>query len=787
MDAQEREVPDQEKALAKKYAGLIAAAYRVNERRFKRYEKHRQLFAGDANGKLVRTNLILSTISTLIPQIYAKNPDVSVGPGDSVDETQFDVVKKFGKTVEVVLGKKLVREAKLKARAKALLRASMTCAVGWLKLTYQKDVREDPIVKSRLADIQENVERLKALEIKAADNQTTGDTMDVTLAELEAQRNALSQQLEVTISEGFVIDKIHTEDLVILDTSIRDFDDYVLAGALAQRIPMSCEEFETRFKRKPQKTAKTWYADNAAAVRASGDATSATGKEGEQQFIKVFEIWCRSSNTVYTWCEGEEGWCREPYNPQGLGKRWYPYFALCLNPVDGQFYGVSDIELLAGLQEEYTQIRDDFAKTRKHALPIKVVRAGSSLTEEDIENIKKAQPGDTVVVSGDAANPIGNDVQVLTGPQIDPALFDVSPIMRDIELVSGAQDAARGVVNTAKTATEAEIMQNSLNGRVSERQDCTEDLIEDMAVYCTEVALHELTAEQVQRIAGPSAVWPQAGSPDEVMDLLAIEIRAGSSGKPDRNRERQQWIEMLPVVQEAMAKVMELRQSGQQDMADAVVELVRETFRRFDERIDVAALLPKGQEGQQDPGQAIMQLQQAQEQMAAMQEEGQQLAEQLQTLQAEKMAAFQTREIEDQRNAAQFGMQERVENAKISAGNYEARMAEMQQQMTQMSAQLEQANAAIEQKGEEVWAMQQEVLAAKQEVVAAQQQAVESERAIAEKLATMTPPVAPPAPAPAPITLTIPVTIEASTGKITKTATGKVNPDGTFTMKGTEG
>lgn len=776
---QDTPVEPKVEAQVKSYAGRIKAAHKRHATRFKRFANNRQLFSGEVNGRLVRTNLILSTISGLIPQVYAKSPDISVSPGDAVSESQFEAVKKFGKTVEVVLGKKLVREGQLKKRAKSMLRSAMITAVGWLKLTYQKDFREDPHIRARLNDAQENIERIKALRAKIANDDAQCEHLDAQKAELEEQVAALGRQVERTVSEGFVIDKLLSEQLLVLDETVSDWDDYINASAIAQMIPMSVDEFETRFKRKPSGDAKTWYASNAAAVKhdESGNAPAQQhGEDSGTKFVVIYEIWCKQSNTVKTWCDGEKGWAREPFQPNGLGRRWYPFFGLCLNPVDGQLYGVSDVDMLAGLQEEYLQTRDDFAKVRKHALPKVIVRSGSSLTEVDIDNIKKAQPGETVVVAGDAANPITNDVQTLPGPQIDPALFDVTPIMRDIEMVSGAQDAARGVVNSAKTATEAEIMQQALVGRTSERQDAIEDVVEEMAQYATEIALHEMTAPLVMRLAGQDAVWPMASKPDEVLELLNVEIRAGSSGKPDKARERQQWIELLPVVKEAMGQIHELRMSGSTDMADAVVELLRETLRRFDERIDIDAFLPRTKEGEANPAQAAMELQQAQEQLMQAQQMLEEMQGQLQALEQEKAANFTNREFETQAQDRQLAATRDIELTKQANAQYDQRIAEMQAQITDLVARVDESRSALEAKQAEVFELQQQVVAAQAEAV--------------EKIASFKPPE-PPAPPPPPempdFNLTIPITIEGSKGTIKKTAKGKINKDGTISMTSTEG
>ena len=59
----------------------------------------------------------------------------------------------------------------------------------------------------------------------------------------------------------------------------------------------------------------------------------------------------------------------------------------------------------------------------------------------------------------------------------------------------------------------------SIAGRTSERQDNMEDMIEEMSEYCLQLCIKELTVQEVQKIAGPKAVWPPMPTED-ALDTL---------------------------------------------------------------------------------------------------------------------------------------------------------------------------------------------------------------------------------------------------------------------------
>ena len=61
---------------------------------------------------------------------------------------------------------------------------------------------------------------------------------------------------------------------------------------------------------------------------------------------------------------------------------------------------------------------------------------------------------------------------------------------------------------------------------------------------------------------------------------------------PDENAERMRWIELMPILMQNIQMVQMMRQAGVPDQFNPYVQLIEETFKRFDERIDIAKFLP---------------------------------------------------------------------------------------------------------------------------------------------------------------------------------------------------
>lgn len=614
--------PDQDKKHALQLLKRINAALDRKDVKeaAKDYEKNRKRLRGIADGdgdKRMRTNLHYANLAMVRPQVYAKDPEFNVTPTAAVSEEALGAVTAFASTAETVLSHELVKGCKLKKRAKRLIASCYATALGWWKLSWQEDRRTDPVIANRLKDSQDNLAHLQEIRRDLDDQQACAD-MDAQIAELRQTMAGLQGQAEVVVARGLALDFVLSEDVIVVDESVTEIADYERAEALAHRLWMTCERFEEMFGFKPEKAKR--YRERKAGQQ-QGDTAG--------DLLCVYELWDQRSNRVYHLCEGVEGYCREPHTPDWTGQRWYPFFLLVWNEVDGGLVPPSDVQLTHELVEEYNTNRDDFVRDRRDTLPFTVVRKGGNLTEGDVKNIRNRDGNNIVVIEGVGNAPLAQDLQAVTLGTLNPANYSTDPSRADIEQLIGGGDAARGTVLKAKTATEAEIMAQGLRGRSSERIDSMEDLLSEVGEYALQVCLRKLTPEEVRRIAGKDAQWPTL-SAEQVFEQVAVSVRGGSTGKPDRLQDQDRWTKLQPVIEKTVMTVADLYSRGQTQLGQALVAMLRETLRRFDERIDIDQYLPEAPEdGQPNPALLAQEVQQLKEQLQQAKEEMDKLNDQL--------------------------------------------------------------------------------------------------------------------------------------------------------------
>lgn len=610
MSVKFREHPETD-PLAKKWSLRVSAARRHWDSFHRRIRHNRQLVSGlDWNRDpgqtgfyLHRANLIHSTIMGILPNIYAKNPEISVKPLHASRD-----LKLLCKTIETVTNRYL-DDAQLKMRAKATVRAALTCSFGVLKVMYQQRIETDPLIHARIADSQDNRMRVAGLAMELEDDGNQNDKGKK--EEIRETMAALQERAEVGRTEGLVIDRVLTENLLV-DPSIAEFWDYEQADWMVQIVPMKKAVAEGLYGYKLDKATIYKHRDMRSSSTGSGRLFSG-GKQtnDDDSQICILEIWDKQSQRVYTMAEGCEFWLRDPYSPPKVGERWYPFFLLPFQTVDGHFVGPSIVDLTERLQDEHNSARDRYNEHRDLIKPGYI--ASAELNEKTLKRFTDSELGEITLIDAEG-QPIQQAIMLKSYPPIDPAVYDTSPVRLDWEMVTGLQDASRSSVVKPKTATEANILQQSLSGRVSEFRDQVEDFLQQIAQYTAEILIQELQPEQVEKIMGPhkkgklddvvnpatgqpvtgivelSYDWPQL-SKDEVFELVQLKIRAGTTGVPDDLDRQESWTKLLPVIQPLISQIMQFQLQGINPAA--LISLLKETVMRFDDKLDLEAFVPQ--------------------------------------------------------------------------------------------------------------------------------------------------------------------------------------------------
>ena len=627
-----------------------------------------------AKSDIVQSNQIYATLQAMLPLTYAQNPEIAVKPEAYVDVTDpmLPVTRQFTKTLEIVLNK-VLDDAGLKKAVMGVVRSCQTSRIGWLKVSYQRDYRQDPLIANRLSDAQDTMATLGAnVQALSDEKGYSTEDLDVKKKELEQTIASLKSQVSVLYSEGLVLDNVLVEDMR-MDPDIDSLEDYERAAWIAQRTWMDKQSIIEQFDISKDEADKltSYLRSGSGRPTTEGIARTYSTDKDAESLVAVWEVWDKRTGSVYWFAEGGKDFLRDPWQPAKAGQRFYPFFQIGFNYVDGREWPLSDVELLTRLQDEYDISRTQEAKHRELTKPM-FVADRARVSRQDVSSFTVADIGEIVLIEA-GGQPVNQVFQPAAHPPMIPTVYDVTRVRSDMEWVSGLGDAQRGAVSRAKTATEASIQQEGLSSRVDARKDQLEDFISKIAQYATEVILQEMPQQLIQRYAGMSAYWPvDQMSKEQVFSLTEIKIRAGTSGKPNKQQELEKWGSLMPEIKEALQMAIQLQQEVMIPIAaNPWIKLIQETFRKADEALDVMEFFPPellqylGQVGQQKRQLQQAELMNAQIQMGIDQQQ-MQTASQEMDMQSQEMAMQQQQMAEQ---AQQHAMQQEMQAQQMQQGD----------------------------------------------------------------------------------------------------------------------
>jgi hypothetical protein len=213
----------------------------------------------------------------------------------------------------------------------------------------------------------------------------------------------------------------------------------------------------------------------------------------------------------------------------------------------------------------------------------------------DPDSITKLTKSDTQEYIGVKPLKSGVDLKTLMAPKvyntIDGALYDTEIIVKEMEKVSGAQDAVMGSVQVEKTATEAQIQESGRGARTGARLDMLEDALTELAEYVVQLMLQTMDKADAIRYAGPDASWVEMNT-DQALSLFGVQIKAGSTGKPKAASDRDAWGTLLPLFEGLIDRIGNARLQGQEWAAKPWIALLEESRNRLDDFADIEKFLP---------------------------------------------------------------------------------------------------------------------------------------------------------------------------------------------------
>jgi hypothetical protein len=489
---------------------------------------------------------------------------------------------KIGKTLEILFARALREQKPLdfKRGMKATVRRACTTGVGYVELAFQREYGPRPSTTEQLTDSRARLDHLKALAECLAEGDLDDDSAE--RAELEMSVQSLMQEPEVILREGLVVD-FPQSTKVIPDKLCKSLDGFVGARHITIEYVFTREEVKEMFG-VDVGAAYTGYTTNAGSMReiSSGDVFDedyewSPPSQKKSGMVCVWKHYDKPSGLVYYVADGYPDFLREPAQPDVFVEDFWPVYALTFNAVESEdeLYPPSDVALMLDMQREHNRSRQGKREHRDAARPRWVYANGSFGDEDDPMRIRDLRPFEAVGLNIDPSTEIAKVLQSLPVPGVDPNLYDTGEVFTDTQMVVGAQEAQFGGVSKA-TATESAIAANSSNSADGSSIDDLDAFLTVIARSSGQILMRECSQEEVMKIVGPGAVWPEM-TLAEIASEVYLEVEAGSTGKPNQAVEINNWKQMLPLIM-------------QMPNIDPTW-LLKQTLSRLDDKLDLTSAI----------------------------------------------------------------------------------------------------------------------------------------------------------------------------------------------------
>jgi hypothetical protein len=267
----------------------------------------------------------------------------------------------------------------------------------------------------------------------------------------------------------------------------------------------------------------------------------------DQNLVILYEIWDRETNKMmvldsHNMASGSKKFLREedwPYEIDG-----FPFELLVFNPDPDYPFGVSDAMVWNNPASAVNLINTMQYNHAKRALRKYLMEKGS-MDEEEIT--KLIDPIDMAIAQTNG--PPDGKIIPLQDASLSPDIYALGDKMRtELTFLTGVTEQRKGGGDSAKTATEASIIEGQARIRDSDRLYLVSKFVERSSKKIIQLDRQFLGPEDVAFVTGEEALYLWQQSSGEILRAeVDLKVRIGSSAFVSREVRTKQLIDFMNV------------------------------------------------------------------------------------------------------------------------------------------------------------------------------------------------------------------------------------------------
>lgn len=503
-------------------------------------------------------NVVFSNAVTLLPMLYAKNPQIETTAVDQTNNEEW--AKCCEKLVNTLLSMKTAPGLNAKSKARR--------TVLWTLLTNNAYSKVDFIKKDEGSQTAfEELQRLSNEYANAKDQKE--------IKALEGKIAALEEKVNILSPSGPTFKVVNPFRLLIDPQSIEPDHsdanwmaeyDYLPTAYINAVYGKPAEGEDNKYVSvyEPTHILNSGQADggidedvnNFSLFNKEQGAHTKYGYEDEATYLKasytkVWWVWDKTTRRVFLYANNNWTWPLWVWDdPLGLVE-FFPYDHLWFHETPEGSQPKGEVTYYLDQQDAINDMNSAIAQARTWAR-LKVFFDKNKTNQDEVMKLINSDMNGAVGIDV----PEGGKMEDVVWSFVPPAirmteLFNVDSKFAAINRITGISSAQRGAEFKTNTTNDAiDFYQKSVDIRIDEKIDAIEDWIGMIAWKVLQLCVKHWSVEDVAAIIGKEAAapWKQITDPSELRTKLLIRIVGGSTDKPTSKNKKKAALEISQVL-----------------------------------------------------------------------------------------------------------------------------------------------------------------------------------------------------------------------------------------------
>jgi len=503
-------------------------------------------------------NIVFSNVNAQVPELYAKNPIVTVTAEPSPDPDQQQASDQFTravqKLIDVLFGMKYTPGVNIKVKAKKNVLVALLTNMAWFEVGYTNRDKSSEQAIQDLMDLSQQLEQAKD---------------DEEIREIESSLVALEEKIEFLQPSGPYV-RVRLPHQVLRDPNSNDpyLGD---ANWVMVEDMLPTEYINAIYGTEDEETDKVTSIYEPTHVLNSGSSGgdedfslfskddnnySAYGYTDKESFdkacmTKVWYVWDKVTRRLELYADNDWKWpiwvWDDPYHLQGF----YPLTPLWFHDNPVAVYAKGEVSYYLDQQDQINEINDEKRRALMWARRNIFFDLNKGITQEMADAVLKG-PDATATGIAVPDGMKGTDLIFTIPPPSTAftALFDKKDLYQSVDRIASTNEVERGgKFNTNTTNKAIDYYSTKGNMRMDMRLDAIEDALGDVGWKLAQLCLRFMDAATVQSLTGldVSEFW---GPLDPLKDFarLSITVVGGSTQKLTTQQKKQEAVQIGQVL-----------------------------------------------------------------------------------------------------------------------------------------------------------------------------------------------------------------------------------------------